>query len=265
MQAACGEVRMLPGRRHGAAAAGHRRVPAVLFVLALALVGAPAAAVQAGVETAPQGEPQAAEVLRDPDFGVTTVHPGLQRHVEMYQWTRDGSGYALAWRGARVDSSGFVPGHANPREIPLREREWRAPVTLDGHPVPTDVVDALGRWEQFRPNFSALPGNMSATFQPEGDGLGSADNPLAPQLGDLRITWRALVLPPLADRLVLRDGQWTLRTPVATPAAVDADANREAAPRAEDRGRARWPLVVTPIIVVLLVLAVAVRRRRSRT
>src|SRR3546814_907075 len=130
----------------------------------------------------------------------------------MYQWTRDGSGYALEWRGARVDSSGFAPGHENPRQIPLREREWRAPVSVDGRPVPGDVLTALGRWQQFRPNFSALPGNMSATFQPEGDGLGSAENPLAPQVGDLRITWRALVLPPLAERLVLRDGQWTLRT-----------------------------------------------------
>src|SRR3546814_13852888 len=75
----------------------------------------------------------------------------------MYQGTRDGSGYALEWRGARVDSSGFAPGHENPRQIPLREREWRAPVSLDGRPVPGDVLMAPGKWQQFRPNSPALP------------------------------------------------------------------------------------------------------------
>src|SRR3546814_4944058 len=65
---------------------------------------------------------------------------------------------------------------------------------------------------------------MSATFQPEGDGLGSAENPLAPEVGDLRITWRDFKLPPLADRLELRDGKWTLRETTATPTAVESEA-----------------------------------------
>jgi hypothetical protein len=232
-----------------------------VFALLLALAAAPATAMQAGEGASPRGEPQAGKVLRDRDFGVTTRHPGLQRHVEMYQWTRAGGGYALAWRGARVDSSGFAPGHDNPRGIPLREREWRAPVTVDGHAVPDDVVAALGSWRPFRPNFSELPGNMSATFQPEGDGLGSADNPLAPQVGDLRVTWRALVLPPLQDRLVLRDGRWALRGGAAAPADAPAPAavadSGEASPR-----KRRWALPAGAIVVVLVIVAVATRRRR---
>jgi hypothetical protein len=127
------------------------------------------------------------------------------------------------------------------------------------------VVAALGKWQSFRPNFSALPGNMSATFQPEGDGLGSAENPLAPRVGDLRVTWRALVLPPLADRLVLRDGKWTLRAPPAVPVAADVPAGSQASQRDEGRDRPRWPFVVAPIFIVLLVMAVVVRRRRSQT
>src|SRR3546814_13476586 len=91
---------------------------------------------------------------------------------------------------------------------------------------------------------------MSATFQPEGDGLGSAENPLAPQVGDLRITWRALVLPPLAERLVLRDGQWTLRTPEAASQVVDPDAGPQAASSGTDREWPRWPCVVRPILFV---------------
>ena len=232
---------------------------------AWSLFSAPASAAQAKEAASPSGEAQIGEVLRDPDFGVTTRHAGLQRHVEMYQWTRDGSGYALEWRGARVDSSGFAPGHDNPRQIPLREREWRAPVSVDGRPVPGDVLTALGKWQQFRPNFSALPGNMSATFQPEGDGLGSAENPLAPEVGDLRITWRELVLPPLAEHLVLRNDEWTLRTPEAALPVVDPDAVSQATSRDTDRERPRWPFVVAPILVVLVVFAVAVRRRRQKS
>ncbi|MFC3717126.1 TMEM43 family protein [Luteimonas soli] len=208
------------------------------------------------------GEAQVGEVLRDPDFGVTTRQAGLQRHVEMYQWTRDGSGYALEWRGARVDSSGFAPGHENPRQIPLREREWRAPVSLDGRPVPGDVLAALGKWQQFRPNFSALPGNMSATFQPEGDGLGSAENPLAPQVGDLRITWRSLVLPPLAERLVLRDGEWTLRETTAAPAIAGPDARAGVQPQ---RQSPRWPawLLFAAAAAAVIVLGLVIARRRK--
>jgi hypothetical protein len=254
----------------GTLAIGRMRARLRFAALALcALAWLPAAsaaqAEAAGEGATPRGEAQVGKVLRDADFGVSTRHAGLQRHVEMYQWTRAGSGYALEWRGARVDSSGFAPGHGNPREMPLREREWRAPVSVDGRPVPADVVAALGKWQSFRPNFSALPGNMSATFQPEGDGLGSAENPLAPRVGDLRVTWRALVLPPLADRLVLRDGKWTLRAPPAVPVAADVPAGSQASQRDEGRDRPRWPFVVAPIFIVLLVMAVVVRRRRSQT
>lgn len=122
-------------------------------------------------------------VLRDPDFGVVAHDAiGLQRRVDMYQWHRDGDVYRLDWNNTVVDSAGFVPGHENPAEIPLQARTWLAP----GH------EDANGAWVPLRPDFSALPGNLSATFQPEGDGLGSAANPASPEPGDLRITWHVL-------------------------------------------------------------------------
>src|SRR5690606_5001875 len=268
MRASRGKVPVLPCRGGGIAAAIRARalvlrVVVLLAAAAIAATAAPAIAAQSEEGAVPRGEPQSAGKPRDADFGVTTRHPGLQRHVEMYQWTRAGSGYALEWRGARVDSSGFAPGHANPREIPLREREWREDVTLDGRPVPRDIVDALARWQPFRPNFSALPGNMAATFQPEGDGLGSAENPLDPQVGDLRITWRELVLPPLADRLVLRDGEWALREPAGTLPAMDA-ATATPGPGNAERRRLRWPFAIAPILAVLVVLVVVVRRRRGQ-
>ena len=223
------------------------------------LASAPVFAVQAVPEPTPQGDVRIDKAPRDPDFGVSTRHSGLQRHVEMYQWTRTGDGYALAWRGARVDSSGFAPGHDNPKAMPLREREWHAAVRLDGKPVPDAVLAGLGDWTGFRPNFSALPGNMSATFQPEGDGLGSADNPLTPQVGDLRVTWRAFVLPPLADRLVLRNGAWALRAMTAGPVAAAAGP-----PPANQPRPSRWLLFSGAGVVLLIVVAAAMRRRRRK-
>ena len=252
---------------------GDCRIQGLRLLCWIALLCCPAvpAFAQAGDAPAPvqvvtpQGEPQVGKTPRDPDFGVTTRHAGLQRHVEMYQWTRVGNGYLREWRGARVDSSGFAPGHDNPAVIPLREREWRAAITLDGKPLADAIVNTLGEWRKFRPGFSALPANMAVTFQPEGDGLGSADNPLAPQIGDLRVTWRAFVLPPLADRLVLRDGKWALRTPAIAPVAVDAGGDGNARERGEIRAWPRWPFVVVPIMVVLVLMLVVVRRRRSQT
>lgn len=271
MQAGSGCARE-PGRRGPARLALRAWVACALLACAV-LAWVPAAGAAPSNDDvppkdAPQGRVSVDRALRDPDFGVETRHPGLQRHVEMYQWTRDGSGYALAWRGARVDSSGFAPGHENPRSMPLREREWRAPVRLDGRRVPDGIVFAQGRWKPFRPNFSALPGNMSATFQPEGDGLGSAENPLAPRVGDLRVTWREFVLPPLAGRLVLRDGEWRLPDGVPDDAAAAPPPPRPAraqAPQPGDEGLPRWLWAAAPLLVLLLGVAVVRRRAKRRS
>jgi len=200
----------------------------------------------------PGARPELAEPLRDPDFGVRTSEPGLERVVEMYQWLRDDGGYVRDWRTHPVDSSAFAEGHDNP-EFPLHGRRWLpGAVTVDGVPLDPEVVRVLGEWREFRPAFSALPGNLAATFQPEGDGLGSAENPLAPEVGDLRIHWRERTLPPLAGLVTLRDGRWQLRP--------DAPALAEAGP-----SEPGWMLAWLPIIlggVGLLLLAVVLGRRK---
>jgi len=205
----------------------------------------------------PSAPPQAEGKLRDPDFGVRTSHFGLERRVEMFQWREDAGTYARGWSDAPVDSAAFLPGHDNP-PFPIRSQRWEAPaVTVDGVPLDPEVVQGLGRWHEFRPAFSALPGNLAATFQPQGDGLGSAMNPLAPEVGDLRIHWRELVLPPLADRIELRDGRWRLRAGEAVDDARDMPA--EAGDSQGRHARWWWWLAVVP---VLLVLAALRRRRR---
>jgi len=173
-----------------------RGIVAVLLLLA------------AGALRAQEGEPVSDEVVRDREFGVSARHFGLERRVAMYQWRARDGGYERVWSETPIDSSGYATGHVNP-VFPLRGRRWLATqVTLDDKPLDRSVIEQYGQWRAFRPNFSALPGNLAATFQPEGDGLGSAENPLDPQIGDLRIGWRELTLPPLQGHVVLERGTW---------------------------------------------------------
>lgn len=164
----------------------------------------------------PVGEATVHGTLADGDFGMQTQDAGLRRAVEMRQWIRDDAGYALAWRDSPIDSSGFPPGHANPRELPLTSRDWRANVSVDGLALADDVVDALGTWQLLRPDVSSLPANMAATFQPVGQWLTSASDPRAPRAGDLHVSWQSLQLPPLHDRLILVDDAWALAAVVGT-------------------------------------------------
>nr|MDQ2702339.1 TMEM43 family protein [Pseudomonadota bacterium] len=170
-------------------------------------------------------------------------------------------GYARAWSDAWIDSSAFLPGHENPA-FPIRARRWPASgVSVDGVPLDPQVLQALGQWREFRPGFSALPGNLAATFQPQGDGLGSALNPLAPEVGDLRIHWRELVLPPLAGRIELRDGRWQLLAGAAASAGQDADAVEQAGDRRE-RGGSWW--IFLAAMVPVAVAAIVLRKKRRR-
>jgi hypothetical protein len=193
----------------------------------------------APAQTAPDTDPAPSNVLEDPDFRVESRQFGLERRVEMYQWRRDDAGgYARVWNAAPIESAGFDDAHRNPPRLPVRGREWWVrSVSLDGRPLPLQVVRLLGQWQTLRPNFSRLPSSLAKDFQPEGDGLASSDNPLAPETGDVRITWHEFVLPPLAGKVELRDGIWQLSpkaaaAPAAARPAVDiAAATRKPAMR----------------------------------
>ncbi|KAB8318182.1 hypothetical protein SD81_017335 [Tolypothrix campylonemoides VB511288] len=236
---------------------------------ALLLWTAGVASAQSPAPAEPEGAPVAGEVLRDADFGVSTRLFGLERRVEMYQWRRDGGRYERAWSAGLIDSTGFADGRANPAAMPLAGRRWWSQdATLDGRPLSPEVLRALGRWREFRPGFSRLPANLAATFQPDGDGLSSSENPLDPQVGDLRVTWRELVLPPLAGRIELHDGAWRLRAD-ATERTADDDGDVIAAPAAErlapPSGRGGWTMFGLLGAIALSAMAWwALRRRRAR-
>ena len=220
--------------------------------------------VRADTGEEPLGTPQSAKGLRDRDFGVTTRQFGLDRQVEMYQWRARGDGYTQVWNAARIDSSGFAPGHENPRKPIENRRWWAMDATLDGHPIDVNVLRTLGQWRVFRPNFSRLPANLAASFQPEGDGLGSAENPLEPRVGDLRIHWRELHLPPLEGKVELREGRWHL-TPDAAQAALSAASASNAVelPADQDRALLPWLLGGATVVVVVGLVWRRVRRRRE--
>jgi hypothetical protein len=220
-----------------------------------------AGAVQAQALIEPEGAPEAGGVLTDREFGVDTRQFGLDRRVEMYQWRRGDEDYEKVWNAAPIDSTGFEPGHENPKRVPLENLRWWADKpTLDAQPLDADVLRSLGEWRVLHPNFSRLPANLAASFQPEGDGLGSADNPLEPEIGDLRVTWRELVLPPLAGKVALRDGVWRR---VSIPNEIDPNPAESAPLREQGRTQRLWP-VFGGGLVVIVALVVAMRRKRER-
>lgn len=217
-------------------------------LLALALAVAPAAA-----QTVPEGDPLPSNALVDADFGVASKAFGLERRVEMYQWRRDDDGrYTRVWAAGLIDSGGFDPAHRNPPRLPVRNRSWWVDgASLDGRPLPLDVVRLLGQWQTVRPNFSRLPGRYAARFQPEGDGLSSSENPLAPVIGDVRITWHEFVLPPLAGKVELRDGRWGLSPDAAAaPAAVRPAVDIAAATRQPARLLRPWVIALAVAALV---------------
>jgi hypothetical protein len=212
----------------------------------------------------PADDPLPGKALWDRDFGVVSHQFGLDRQVEMYQWRAQGDGYTRVWNAAPIDSSGFAPGHENPTRIALDNRRWWSDTaTLDGKPLDIAVLQALGEWHGFRPNFSRLPANLAASFQPEGDGLGSAENPLDPRVGDLRVRWRELSLPPLAGRVEWRDGAWRLRPDALQSRPPD----EEVQPGPDGSGALSRTTIwlMGGLMAVVLVSVLLRRRRRART
>lgn len=223
------------------------RALAGLFLLLACVAGTVRA--QAG----PEGEPVASNPLRDPDFNVESLQFGLERRVEMFQWRRDrDGGYSRVWNPAAIGSAAFDEAHRNPPRLPIRNRQWWVQsVSLDGKPLPLDVVRLVGQWQPLRPGFSRLPGKLAEDFQPEGDGLASSYNPLAPETGDVRITWHEFVLPPLAGKLELQGGTWQLSArAAAAPAVVRPAVDITAATRNPVRQLRPWLIALAALLLV---------------
>jgi hypothetical protein len=238
---------------------GKTRSRAILWTTLLLVVAMPVRA-----QAEPEGFPDPGASLVDPDFKVRTREFGLDRRVEMYQWRYSEQGYERVWHDALIDSTSLDSAHANPPKLPIENRLWWAEKpTLDGRPVDPQVLRSLGEWRMLRPNFSRLPANLAASFQPEGEGLGSAENPLDPHIGDLRVSWRELVLPPLAGKVVLRNGVWRLASDPADSGSANVPSARVAGVK-RDHAQRMWPFFAGTLVIIVA-LVVTVRRRRHRS
>lgn len=195
---------------------------------------------------------------RDDEFGVGSHQPALERRVWMWQWQATPSGVQGAWSDHLLPAPDAA--HRNPLRWPLPAEEWRvAQVLLDGRPLEDSAVRALGAWQGFRPSFDALPPNLAASFQPEGDGLGTADDPQHPAIGDLHVAWREWRLLPLSGRVQLDGNVWRLRPAASAAPTVVAAAAADTPPSRH----LAW-LLAAGVAVLALVLLLLRRRTRPQ-
>lgn len=165
------------------------------------------------------GEAVTDETLRDDDFDVTAPALRLRRQVEMHQWIEDarretrkkvGGGtetkttysYRKAWTDDLVDSAEFgqSEGHENPDAMPYRAATTSAgTVTVGAFRLPDALVAQL---DGFRPLDPPAPDGGPALASGGALYL-SADrartpDPVAPQIGDTRLTWSVVAPGPVS-------------------------------------------------------------------
>jgi hypothetical protein len=173
------------------------------------------------------------ESARDPDFGIEAPALVLRRSVQMYQWKEKkrteereklGGGkerittysYEKVWDDEPINSGNFQEsGHSNPASMPYRDQNF-------------SVSDArLGAWRAGDNILSALDGQPLSLAEsggfPSGFRLTDANtiyrgnNPGSPQIGDLKVKYRAVPAQP-ASVIAQADGDgltpWT--SPVKT-------------------------------------------------
>ena len=152
------------------------------------------------------GPAESGETLRDEAFGIEIHALKLRRNVEMLQWrehaesktrTKLGGGtetvttytYEKTWSDALIDSSRFEDpdGYLNPKTKPLDSLDIEASeIHLGAYRLGPGLVNKLSRFNELSPP-PELPDGHTA----EGNVIFRSADPNAPQIGDLRITYKA--------------------------------------------------------------------------
>ena len=160
-----------------------------------------------------QGEIAVDQEVVDSTFGVKVKRPGLERQVEMYQWTervktkeeqKVGGGtrkiktysYSKTWSKEAISSSAFKrpEGHENPA-MPFRSWSARAEAgSIGAFAVDRAVLSEVDAQEPlklddaFMEQLKARVGARSVNLQGEGNSayVGDASSP---KIGDLRISY----------------------------------------------------------------------------
>lgn len=161
------------------------------------------------------GDATATSIVADPDLGVSLTALALEREVEMYQWKENketkkkkkiGGGeervttysYEKVWSDDLVRSSGFheKTGHQNPAELPLQELRVDAPsVSLGAFTLSTELVKEMNSWTEVpttNDTLALVSDGWKARVKLDGARYFVGADPAAPQVGDVRISFRAL-------------------------------------------------------------------------
>ena len=139
---------------------------------------------------------------------------------------------------------------------------------LNGQPVEPPPEAPPRRYSSYFRRFT--PAERRRAVGGMGNVLREMLLPLGPYatFGDLplptrgQFAWRELVLPPLQDRIMLRDGRWRLLADQPAPAA-DAEATSAPAQAAPKPRRAPWLFGGGALVVLIAALAARRRRRAS--
>ena len=153
-------------------------------------------------------------MLVDPVFGVSAEALKLRRTVEMYQWqetasseTKDKLGggqetvttytYSRGWSDRVIDSAGFKEptGHQNPNAMPYESGETVAePVALGDFTLSPSLVRAIGGHTPLElPEDAQAPAGVGSSVVRQTDGFYVGSDPASPQVGDLRISFAAVM------------------------------------------------------------------------
>ncbi|HTA66314.1 MAG TPA: TMEM43 family protein [Xanthomonadaceae bacterium] len=223
----------------------------------------------------PHGRIESTAEVADPIFLIHARVLGLERSVEMLQWRRfdtPASHYETTWSAGHIDSSAFDATHRNPADFPFNgERWWTADASLDGHPVSAGVLGVVDAWTAFKPDLSQLPTNLAVSFQPDGEWLSTSQDPVHPQVGDVRVRWQAMpsAAAPAGVRLV--DGKWEMPSKPVAVASLPVSAPAQPLPTSGAFGAIKawiqqmfgaWAAGLAVAGVVLALGLLALRRRR---
>ena len=165
------------------------------------------------------------EIVTDAEFEVAVNAIRLKRKVEMYQWKESkkrktkkklGGGkktvttysYRKSWSSRLIDSSNFKKptGHRNPGAMPYQSAEFvAADVRLGEFQLSRSLVGKINKTNLLPiADLANIDGIPNAAFH--GESIYVGENPLAPQIGDIRITYQ-IVAPSDVSIVSKQTGQ----------------------------------------------------------
>ena len=151
-------------------------------------------------------------ILSDTVFGVSANAIHLKREVEMYQWNENvstktkkkvGGGteetktftYEKIWSDNLIKSGNFKEsGHDNPGGMPYESRTYVADdVTLGAFKLPPSLVGMISSYTKLEITADTpIPEGLSDTARIHDSGFYIGTDPAAPQIGDIRVTYKAV-------------------------------------------------------------------------